>query len=369
MKWRDGLINAGLVAGSLLVFFGGAEIVARVSWPAGENLATCTRADERTMWSRLPNCRAYEHNPESTRVEYVFDACGERNVLPCDRAAPQTALRIAAIGDSMTEGALVEASEVYVDVAARRLTAAGRPANVRNFAVGGWDLLQYFERMDAALEARPRVVVLGLGSNDLFDDPSLAGLERMRETIRNGGVERAMRQRVSRWKHDNIQSTLRTLVNESRALLILQHYLFRTDALYFAAYRARGATGNYLAKEYGPDWRRRIEGAAEMLRTMDARARQAGARFVVVLIPQRVQAVMLGLPDLPAGFDPRSLGRQLQAAAPNVEFVDFIDDLSRADRPGALYFPVDGHLTAPGHRLLGEALARRLAADPPRARY
>jgi lysophospholipase L1-like esterase len=356
---RDFLINAGLVVASILVFFGGAEVAARIAWPGGDNLVTCAVPHPRLIWARKPNCQAFEHNPESVRVEYVLDSCAQRNVVPCDKV-PANALRIAAIGDSMTEGALVHAEEMFANVAARRLERPDRPAAVLNFGVGGWDMLQYFERLDDALAAKPDIVVLGLVSNDLFDDPSPEGLERQRERIRREGVERMMEVRVNQWKHENLQATLRTWINMSRALLIVQHMLFRSDSVYFAVYRARGATGNYLARDYAPEWQRRVDGAALLLQAMDAKARATGARFVVVMIPQRVQAVMLSMQGLAQEFDPGGLQRRVRDKATGVEFVDFFDVLKGVGRPTHLYFPVDGHLTAEGHRLLGEALARKL---------
>lgn len=363
MLFKSLLINLGLSLTSVLIFFGGVELTARLAWPGGEDLVVCSTPHPRLVWARKPMCDAYEHKPESTRHEYHFDSCAQRNLVPCERATVGS-LRIAAIGDSMTEGALVGVEEIYVNVAARVLAQLGKPVFVGNFAVSGWDLLQYSERLEDALKSKPDVVVVGVVSNDLFDDPSPEGLEVLRRALVQRGAERLMRDRVDRWHNETLLATIRSLLNRSRAVIIVQHYLFRSDSAYIGTYLARGAYGNYLAREYTQEWVNRVEGGARLLQSMAERSQAAGARFVVVLIPQRVQAVMLGMKSsLPQEFEPSGLQRRLREKLGGVDVLDFLEVLEKTERPGDLYFPVDGHLTPVGQRVLGEALGRHLATS------
>jgi hypothetical protein len=362
---RRGLIaNLILLAMSVIVFPLVVEGLARIIWPASQADFTCFQDDEKTIWARRPDCSETERPVEARRpIQWNFDECGQRNIVPCNVPAEKGALRIAAIGNSFTEGAMVGVDEIYINVAAKILEGAGRRARVWNFSVTGWDPRQFFERLPDALLTKPDVVVVGLLPNSLFEGPSLENVAHMREAVRRVGAAEMRRMQQWRWFNDfsSLEATMRTLVDSSRAMIVLQHYLFQIDGLYFALYRSRGETGDYLASDLAPVWHTRVRNVIALLREMKARTEQSGARFMVVYIPQRIQAVMLGIPDLSPMYDPFSLGNLLKADAPDIDFVDFMETLKVQPSASALYYPWDGHLTARGQHLLGEALARRIA--------
>jgi hypothetical protein len=93
----------------------------------------------------------------------------------------------------------------------------------------------------------------------------------------------------------------------------------------------------------------------------DAEAQRAGTPLVVIVIPQRIQVVLLGHGNA-AGLDPHLLGRRVRAMGKRggFEVVDFLVGLESVPDPGRLYYPVDGHLTTQGQRELGAFLARAL---------
>jgi hypothetical protein len=108
----------------------------------------------------------------------------------------------------------------------------------------------------------------------------------------------------------------------------------------------------------------------DLVAAMSASARDAGARFVLVLLPQRIQvqpadwAVMCERWGLdPTDFDLESPNRRLRAycAAANIEVVDPLNDFRRAADAGNLYLPAgDVHFNRRGHELAAHAVATYL---------
>ena len=89
--------------------------------------------------------------------------------------------RIAFVGDSFTEAMAVPAEDGYAWRSRQELLNQGFPVEVINLGVSGYDLLQYHERLRTALAFKPRLIVLGLLPNDLFEDPSFKGLQKLRD--------------------------------------------------------------------------------------------------------------------------------------------------------------------------------------------
>lgn len=310
--------DLALVILAPLIFYGVLELAARAFFPLSDTLGECMAPDERTGWKRKPDCRATSNSFESGRIAYQFDVCGHRNIIPCGGSE-----RVAALGDSFTEGALVDVGSVFINVAV---------GNVDNFAVSGWDLAQHQAIFADVLATRPAMVVLGLTTNDLFSD-----------SISHSTAQQG-------W-------SLQRLINESRTAVALQAMVFESDKAYARAYTSQGGKADYLAVEYSPEWEAKVERAAKTLLAMKRAADEAGVAFIVVLIPQRIQAVLLNDPR----YDATGLQRRIKERASGVAFVDFFDVLTKHSAPGNLYFPFDGHLTAEGHRLLGEHLAAFLS--------
>ena len=139
---------------------------------------------------------------------------------------------------------------------------------------------------------------------------------------------------------------------------MFQHYVFSSDKAYLYSYLARGDASDFLQRKYSSVWEQRIAGAAGLLKSMHATVASAGARLVILLIPQRVQASMISHTDLPQRLDPNALAGRLQLAiGEDMHLLNFLETLRAHPKPSSLYFPVDGHLTKEGHQLLGTALA------------
>jgi hypothetical protein len=341
---------------SVTVALAAIEWTARAIWPSHHSADTCMRPDLRTIYSHAPNCRYTAHIPEGDAVEYRYDECGLRNGTSCRHLKNQSPL-IAFIGDSFTEGMAVSVEQGFVWQTGQELHRHGVRAEVLNFGVSGYDLLQYHEVLASALAFKPHVVIVGLLPNDLFDGPSLKSLESLRSRLVELGPEFLMREKERSWRPEGLLARVRRLLSYSTAATMFQHYLFTNDTLYLSTYMVRGHA-DFLQRSYSADWDEKIAGAAELLENMRKSAEGAGARLVVLLIPQRIQAAMIAAQALPQHLDPGGLPERLQhAIGEHVDLVNFLDVLRGHADPSSLYFPVDGHLTTEGHHLLGATLA------------
>ncbi len=358
------LVNTLLVCGSLLFFLAVLEGAARLVWPATDT-GSCFEPDARVLYRPRPHCeRTFKPAESPLTVRLRYNACRVRagNDRSCD--PPGTGVvRIVGLGDSFTEAAVAPFPDTYLEVARRDLAhTLSDSVEMLNLGVGGYDLLQEADRLDEALTFAPDLVTVGLLPNDLFDDLSEEAIR-----VRRGMVHALGPRTVAEYRNgtasSGVAATIRKIPGYSRLALMIQHALFASTRLYLTLYRARGEDAAYLAPALGPAWQRRLRDAARLLAGMQRRASGAGTTLVVVFIPQRIQAVLLEQKP-PADLNPRTLGRRLHAICDTlgIPFIDFTEALETHPAPADLYFPVDGHLTVEGQRLLGRHLASSLLA-------
>jgi len=112
---------------------------------------------------------------------------------PSDAAAPLAAMKVVALGDSLTAGLGLDPSEAYPALLEARLRAAGFPVVVVNAGVSGDTTAGGLRRVDWALDASVKVMIVALGGND-----GLRGLPAA-EMTRNlsGIIERAQARHVT----------------------------------------------------------------------------------------------------------------------------------------------------------------------------
>jgi len=90
--------------------------------------------------------------------------------------------------------------------------------------------------------------------------------------------------------------------------------------------------------------------------------RAAGVPLIIVPVPSRVEAALLSSPQLPPQVDPYAFGREIEAIASKhgAGYLDLMKPISDIPNAENLYYTVDGHVAADGHKVIAEELVRKL---------
>jgi acyl-CoA thioesterase-1 len=80
--------------------------------------------------------------------------------------ANDRALKIVALGDSLTSGHRLAKGEAYPALLEKALDAAGLPSDVVNHGVNGDTTAGGLRRLQAALQEKPQILIVAFGAND-----------------------------------------------------------------------------------------------------------------------------------------------------------------------------------------------------------
>jgi len=308
------------------------------------------------------------HSVSKNRVEFEHqvqvNAAGLRGPeLEVKEAAE---CRILAIGDSFTFGVGVEGAEVFHQQAAQLLRQRGVMATALNGgipAIGVPQAVRWLRRH--GLKTEPDVVLLSFFvGNDLQDASSL------NEWVIDGGqlVIGARTQGWKRWLY--LHSHLYVLLKKSLAASLLarlglrEPWSLRSARDSFAVYQLASSP---LIEE---GLRNTDLALGELVQLAEAH----DFRLVATLIPdilqvddQRWQAALRQLELVPEDYHPRRPNTVLQElfASHQIPLLDLTDVFDAGfDAGEELYFPIDRHWTAAGHRLAAVEIVDQLfAAD------
>ncbi|MDF1587060.1 SGNH/GDSL hydrolase family protein [Marinimicrococcus flavescens] len=320
----------------------------------------CQEPHPARFHDQAPDCAVTRRHLEAGEIIYRWNACRVRSDLPCTPRPPGT-LRLMAVGDSMTMGALAAAGDTYPAVLERHLARrAGSSFEVHNRGVAGYGLYQSSLLALEAADHDAQLVILGLAANDLVDDLSPEQLRawdraaaRFAAAAPDAGPASRLGFRLT------VLDEAKRLAVASPLALSLKRLLFRSDWLYVELYRRRGAA--WLDDPDGERWGARLAHAERLLAGLAARLDAQGRRLVVLVIPQRVQALLVSTAPRP-DLDPHAFGRSIEAigARHGIPVIDGLDMLTGLSRPGDLYHPLDGHFVPEGYRRLGRHVGAEL---------
>ncbi|MCE9595074.1 MAG: SGNH/GDSL hydrolase family protein [Planctomycetes bacterium] len=202
--------------GSLVVFFGAAEIVLRlvdyqlpplvlplIIWnPEEDKRLADGEALHEPAARQLWRPRADANVPWGAADDERINPFGYRGPVLAKAKTPGV-LRIATFGDSSTFGMGVRWSETYSARLVEELASRGVPAEVIDAGVIGFTIEQGFERyQELVRELHPDVVTLAFGAcNEHFPTRDLEDREKIAETARRA----AERRPVIDWVRENVR--------------------------------------------------------------------------------------------------------------------------------------------------------------------
>jgi acyl-CoA thioesterase-1 len=100
------------------------------------------------------------------------------DTVPGSKAVTQGTPAVVFLGDSLTAGQGVPASQLYPALIARRIEDEGLPFSVVNAGLGGDTTDGALRRLDGILERPVAVVFIALGANDGFRHRAVADIRR-----------------------------------------------------------------------------------------------------------------------------------------------------------------------------------------------
>lgn len=268
----------------------------------------------------------HEQLPHGVAFSYSRDTCRDREPTARAVGAP----RILLVGDSFTEGQGVRARDVFARVLERALRA--ERVEVFNCGRRGRDfpeLRTYFP--DLLAHHAPDVVVYAMLLNDPVRSPEFSARQRyLNDWILD-------RRRMVPDAHSHAEAWWSPrIVSLSREA--------------YEAVRVGGETSAWYADMFGSANRSGWLETQRMIVEMDALARAADSRFIVVLLP-----LLTGLDTTyPFAAAHAEIARAMTAR--HIEFHDMLPALAGRDPRALWVHPVDMHPNERAHALLGARL-------------
>lgn len=307
---------------------------------------------------------------------------------------PDGTLRIAILGDSMSEAFAVPVESTFWSVMARELgqcgALGGRAVEALNFSVSGYGTAQALLTLRRnALKYAPDIVLAPVftGNDILNNDRVLDGhKDRVFVTQENGVlVLDDSNTRTTRFWFKAVWRNIRnTMTNGSRVLQLFREFYYRTKTVWKsrkqstdgAVFDSGGREYQVFRKPQTEAWRRAWTTTEALLRAMRDESRVVGAKFWITTLtaPAQVYPDAKIRADFKAALKVESLDypdRRIAAFArrENIPLVPLLAPLrARADATGEYLhgFPNTrlgtGHWNENGHRAAGEVLARAVCS-------
>lgn len=342
LRRKPWIANAALLAGSLAIALGGAELVLRVLYEGEHEI------HPRGLYSADPVV-GYVPTPgfagTFVRGEYEHGVTIGKSGLRGGDSRPRRpeTYRIVCLGDSFTWGLGVADDEAYPHRLEQRLLGhfPGVDVQVLNAGVPGYgtaDELRYFEsRVD---ELDPDLVVVQfLAENDFNDNrqPALGRVDVRDGWLHSAEPPRPQPQRTIEWLKRH--SVLVRAVSER--------------AGYFAA-RLGLATATDGDRFSEADAAR----ASHLLGRLAALARARGAEALFVFATSQTPVVAEKEVEVAAARVVEDAARAAGAG-----FLELTPALRRRDDRYDLYYPLDGHWTAEGHAAAAEEIGAYIVRE------
>ena len=343
------LRRAGLAAAGVLIALLIAEGALRIWDPpiSRPRIGSYAAYSEDYGWMNRPGAEGWQVD---IRYHIRLNRFGHRGGDYPEKK-PEGEFRILGLGDSFAFGWGVAEEDTFLKVVERRLRAAGRRVRVMNAAVPAWhssQSLHYLLR--EGLRFEPDLVVMSFFMDDVFP----AQVDRFRRSAK----ARELRAEEASLRRKKSAASLRlySLWFNYRKLLRAGREQRRLNPYpTFEAERERilSVSSQRDFEQIGS----LREGLDRMIGEWEKAREAHRLPIVFTFIPA---GGALGHPELQG--DARALRRA--SLARGVPYVDAVSRLERQPDPRRLYLhPRDGHMSAAGHAVVGEAIAERILKE------
>jgi hypothetical protein len=224
--------------------------------------------------------------------------------------------------------------------------------------LSGWGpLTKKYQRATEILKLRPDALVVLVSPFDLNSVPS----------EKHGPSEEA-RGRPESPPIGNLSRAMLTevlnLTQNSRAMVVAQHYLLTDDRNLALAYEAEPHVGDVLHQPCTPLCESRYAAFQDFLEKLSTGLHNS-IPIVILPVPNRMAAAVLsGGIEVP-GLDPEMFAHRITEIAHRykAETVDVFSDFRRTSHSENLFYIVDGHPREGAHAILARALTEYLVSN------
>lgn len=276
-------------------------------------------------------------------------------------------LRILALGDSYGYGHGVDLEETYVKQLESSLNAStDRMVEVINAGVPAYSLAQEIRYLEKyGLDLEPDVVLVGfyigndfIDSYELYDaggTPTIAVSDHMLVSRKGSDAGHGIM---------GMTQPIRSFLAPNSHLYVFLRNRF-SEVLRRLGLRHIGHITEFCAKEFTPEMQEQWQHTQQLLLELSALTRAHGKQLVIVPIPliyQVHQDIWNEYTSIfqidPTRFDMEKPQRLLTdfCTQQNIDCVDVLDTMRRQGETTPLFYRVDGHMTAAGHRVVAQVL-------------
>ncbi len=353
---RDFVLLPAIGILTILAMLVTSEVAARILWPEQET-DPCAITDASGHSRFRPNCKSRIKSAEGPWVDNYYNECGYRTLESC-RRKPSGTVRIAVLGSSFSFGYLTPYEDTFTTLAGRALAnQCRRSVEFQNLGVLGvsLNLVDTYRRTDEALALKPDVLLLAITPFDVTKEISPGELaQRNLPPLPEQATPPA---KVGNWLRNGVMAS----VKDSRAVLMLQHFMFESPLTFANLYMFYGDNADYLRQPFSQRWQQRFENLDVVLGDLSRKAQAASVPVMIMLGPSTGQAALSSSHPRP-GVDPQAFDSEVAsiAAKHGISVVDPLPEFAGRPDVMSLYYPVDGHFNAKGQRLLADALEKKL---------
>ena len=347
---RDWWLLPSISILTIILMLSVSEIVARTFWSAN-GVDNCS--DFNGVHGRFhPTCKSKVKTPEGPWVENAYNECGYRTAQSCGPKQRGT-LRVAVLGTSFAYGFDVPYSSVYSTVVAQTFERrCGKHIDFQNVTAPGIDMLAVYRRTDEALALKPDLVVLAITPFDIRrdisaeqlahrDDPPDAVLDKRRPVQGDGFLKR----------------TFVTPVKESRAVYMLQHFMYQDPDTYLRLYLLYGDAADFVRTPFSPAWQKHFDSFDILLAGMEKKAQAASVPMLILIGPTVAGIAVENTAPKPL-FNAYAFTQKVSSIASKYQIpvVDPSPQFKGIPHPMSFFYVVDGHLNASGQTLVAQTL-------------